>query len=146
LLHYCATMHLNKITMNIYTDFFKALSDETRLRILHILLVARKELCACEFTDVLEVPAYNISKHLKILKNTGLITERKEGRWVYFGIKSEESSFYTNIFNALSEMKNTQLEKDKIELQERLKLRIGDSCPVGVQKTHLKSKSGIKCC
>lgn len=132
--------------MNIYTNIFKALSDETRLRILHVLLVARKELCACEFTDVLEVPTYNISKHLKILKNAGLISERKEGRWVYFNIKLNESPYYTNVFSALSEMKNTQLEKDKIELQERLKLRIDDSCPVGVQKTHLKSKSQIKCC
>ena len=48
--------------MDKYTNLFKALSDETRLRILHILMVAKKELCACEFTDVLEVTTYNISE------------------------------------------------------------------------------------
>jgi ArsR family transcriptional regulator, arsenate/arsenite/antimonite-responsive transcriptional repressor len=132
--------------MDIYSGIFKALSDETRLRILHILIVAKMELCACEFTDVLEVPAYNISKHIKILKTADLIAERKEGRWVYYKIKSDKSPFHTHIYNAVLEMENPQLKKDIKELEKRLKLRIDGSCPVGIQKIHLKSKSGIKCC
>ncbi|VAW22965.1 hypothetical protein MNBD_BACTEROID01-2372 [hydrothermal vent metagenome] len=129
-----------------YTGLFKALSDETRLRILHILMVAEKELCACEFTDVLEVTTYNISKHIKILKNANLIAERKEGRWVYYSIKTNKANFHNYIQKAILEMENAQLKKDIKELGERLKLRIDETCPVGVQKGHLKSKSGIKCC
>ncbi len=132
--------------MNTYTNLFKALSDETRLRILHILLVAEKELCACEFTDVLEVTTYNISKHIKILKNANLIAERKESRWVYYRIKTNKTVFHTYIRKAIMEMKNTQLKKDIKELNKRLKLRINDTCPIGVQKEHLKNKSDIKCC
>ena len=132
--------------MDKYTDIFKALSDETRLRILHILIVAEKELCACEFTDVLEVTTYNISKHIKILKNANLIKERKEGRWVYYSIKIDKTTFTNHIQKAISEMENAQLKKDIKELDKRLKLRFDDTCPIGVQKEHLKSKSGIKCC
>ena len=132
--------------MDKYTNLFKALSDETRLRILHILIVAEKELCACEFTDVLEVTTYNISKHIKILKNANLIKERKEGRWVYYSIKIDKTTFTNHIQKAISEMENAQLKKDIKELEKRLKLRIDDTCPIGVQKEHLKSKSGIKCC
>ncbi len=132
--------------MNKYNNIFKALSDETRLRILHILMIARKELCACEFTDVLEVTTYNVSKHIKILKNANLLTERKEGRWVYYSIKNEKETFTILIQKAVLEMKDAQLKKDIKELKKRLKLRVDDTCPVGVQKEHLKSKSGIKCC
>ncbi|MFQ5835459.1 MAG: ArsR/SmtB family transcription factor [bacterium] len=72
--------------MEGYTEIFKALSDETRLRIVHLLIAAGKELCCCEITDSLEESQYNISRHLKILKNAALIKDRKEGRWVYFNI------------------------------------------------------------
>jgi ArsR family transcriptional regulator, arsenate/arsenite/antimonite-responsive transcriptional repressor len=132
--------------MDSYTNLFKALSDETRLRIFHILMIAEMELCACEFTDVLEVTTYNISKHIKILKNAGLIAERKEGRWVYYRIKANKAIFQNYIQKAIMEMKNTQLKKDIKELEKRLKLRIEGTCPIGVQKEHLKSKPGIKCC
>ena len=43
-------------------------------------------------------------------------------------------------------MKDSQLKKDIKELDKRLRLRVDDNCPIGVQKEHLKSKSGIKCC
>ena len=123
--------------MDKYTNLFKALSDETRLRILHILIVAEKELCACEFTDVLEVTTYNISKHIKILKNANLIKERKEGRWVYYSIKIDKTTFTNHIQKAISEMENAQLKKDIKELEKRLKLRIDDTCPIEIGRAHV---------
>ena len=72
--------------MEQYTEIFKALSDETRLRIIRLLIAAGRELCCCEITDSLGESQYNISRHLKVLKNAALIKDRKEGRWVYFHI------------------------------------------------------------
>ncbi len=70
-------------------DFFeinsgklKALSDPTRLKILYVL--ADGELCVCEIISALEKPQSNISHHLNILKNLGLIKGRKEGKWVHY--------------------------------------------------------------
>jgi len=126
--------------MNTYTGFFKALSDETRLRILNLLIVSESELCVCEFTDILETPTYNVSKHLKILKNTGLLNERKEGRWVYFSLTDRKDKFLNLLFEAIKEIPEQQLETDIAELQKRLDIRIEGKCLLGIQKEHLKPK------
>jgi len=124
--------------MNAYIDFFKALSDETRLRILHLLVVSKSELCVCEFTDILETPTYNVSKHLKILKNAGLINERKEGRWVYFGLTPVKENFLGLLFGAIKEIPAQQLKTDLNELQKRFDIRVEGKCLLGIQKKHLK--------
>ncbi len=124
--------------MNVYTDFFKALSDETRLRILHLLVVSKSELCVCEFTDILETPTYNVSKHLKILKTTGLLSERKEGRWVYFCLTPIRENFLNHLFEAIKEIPDQQLETDLNELQKRFDIRVKGKCLLGIQKEHLK--------
>jgi len=124
--------------MNTYTDFFKALSDETRLRIMNLLVVSEAELCVCEFTDVLETPTYNVSKHLKILKNAGLLSERKDGRWVYFGLAPVKEKFLSLLFEVIKEIPAQQLKTDLNELQKRFDIRVKGKCLLGIQKEHLK--------
>jgi len=63
---------------------FHALSDETRLRILDRL--RRGERCVCELTDALEAAQSRLSFHLRILKDAGLVTDRREGRWSYYAV------------------------------------------------------------
>ncbi len=125
--------------MNTYTNIFKALSDETRLRMLNLLIISETELCVCEFTDVLEIPTYNVSKHLKILKTAGLLNERKEGRWVYFGLTTKKEKFLNLLFEAVKEMPTRQLKADLRELQKRFDIRVGGKCLLGIQKDHLKN-------
>ena len=123
--------------MKEYLEIFKCLSDETRLRLLHLLIKADSELCGCELADSLEVPQYNVSRHLKILSNTGLIEERKEGRWVYFGISKGKSSFRKAILKSVSCIPHSLLAKDQMELKKRFKLRMNGKCILGIQKKHL---------
>ena len=61
---------------------FHALSDETRLRLLELLRSG--EQCVCDLTDSLETGQSRLSFHLKVLKDAGLVTDRREGRWVYY--------------------------------------------------------------
>ena len=68
--------------MEKVTSYFKALSDETRLRILKLL--EDGELCVCDITAALQMTQPNISFHLSILKEAGLIKDRKEGRWNHY--------------------------------------------------------------
>jgi len=65
----------------------KALSDETRLRILMYLTTG--ELCVCELLGALEMPQSTVSHHLMLLQNADLITSRKQGRWVLYSINHE---------------------------------------------------------
>jgi ArsR family transcriptional regulator len=61
---------------------FKALSDETRLRILALLTAG--ELCVCDLMAVLELPQSTVSRHLAYLRNTGLVEDRRQGVWMYY--------------------------------------------------------------
>jgi ArsR family transcriptional regulator len=61
---------------------FHALSDETRLSILERLRGCER--CVCELTDALDAAQSRLSFHLKVLKDAGLVTDRREGRWMYY--------------------------------------------------------------
>ena len=65
---------------------FKALGDETRLRI--IALLAHGELCVCHIHDALDLPQPNISRHLAVLRAAGVVEDRREGHWVYYRLTS----------------------------------------------------------
>ncbi len=123
--------------MKKFTEKFKALADETRLRILHLLTNSSSELCVCEMTDALEIPQYNISRHLKILRNAGLINERKEGRWVHFGLAKGNDAFTETIFDSINQITGIQLSKDLAELNKRLAIRTDGKCLLGIQKKQL---------
>jgi DNA-binding transcriptional ArsR family regulator len=64
--------------------FFKALADETRLRILKLLEV--REMCVCEVMVALDLTQPTASHHLGLLENAGLVKDRKEGKWVFYSI------------------------------------------------------------
>ena len=68
---------------------FKALSEPLRLRIIRQLL-ASKEAYGEELATALGIPAYQLSRHLKILKSSGLIHERKAGRWVHYSLANAD--------------------------------------------------------
>lgn len=68
-------------------ELFHALSDETRLEIMEML--RRGERCVCELTDELDAAQSRLSFHLRVLKDAGLVSDRKEGRWSYYAIASE---------------------------------------------------------
>ena len=67
--------------------FFHALADETRLRILNQL--SDGERCVCDLTDALEAGQSRLSFHLKTLKDAGLLSDRRDGRWIYYSLNRE---------------------------------------------------------
>src|SRR3954467_4491573 len=64
--------------------WFHALSDETRLQI--VAMLSHGERCVCELTGSLDAAQSRLSFHLRTLKDAGLVTDRKEGRWVYYAL------------------------------------------------------------
>jgi ArsR family transcriptional regulator, arsenate/arsenite/antimonite-responsive transcriptional repressor len=70
--------------MDELIDALKALSDETRLRILNLLY--EKELCVCDIMEALQISQAKASRHLIYLKNAGLIKDRKHAQWVYYSL------------------------------------------------------------
>jgi ArsR family transcriptional regulator len=66
---------------------FHALSDETRIEIVRLL--SHGERCVCELQDVLDAAQSRLSFHLKTLKDAGLVSDRREGRWIYYALNRE---------------------------------------------------------
>jgi ArsR family transcriptional regulator len=71
-------------TSDKQSRFFKALADETRIRILKLLEV--REMCVCEVMVALDLTQPTASHHLGILENAGLVKNRKEGKWVFYSV------------------------------------------------------------
>ena len=65
--------------------FFKNLADDTRLKII-LLAHAEQEVCVCELTHALDLSQPKISRHLAQLKSSGLLTGRRDGKWVFYSL------------------------------------------------------------
>jgi len=68
-------------------DFCKALSDETRQKILEML--QQREMCVSDIVESFNISQPTVSHHLNILKNVGLVESRKEGKLVFYSINQE---------------------------------------------------------
>jgi len=68
-------------------QLFHALSDETRLEIVRLL--SHGERCVCELQNVLDAAQSRLSFHLKTLKDAGLVSDRRDGRWIYYALNRE---------------------------------------------------------
>ncbi len=74
--------------MEQLAQFFKALSDETRLRIMMLLM--QGELCVCDVMFVLDEPQSKVSRHLAYLKHSGLTKSKRAGVWMHYCLKQPE--------------------------------------------------------
>jgi ArsR family transcriptional regulator len=78
---------------------FKCLGDETRL-MLTLLILREGELCVCELTHALDQSQPKVSRHLAQLRQCGLLSDRREGQWVYYGLDSELPDWVTTTLKA----------------------------------------------
>jgi ArsR family transcriptional regulator len=77
----------DKVDVSRLARLFHALSDETRLRIVERLLVG--EQCVCNLMEPLGLGQSHLSFHMKTLKDAGLVTDRRDGRWIHYSLKAE---------------------------------------------------------
>ena len=82
-------------------QFFKALSDETRLRI--VMLLTQGELCVCDLMAVLDEPQSKISRHLAYLKHSGLTSSKRVGVWMHYWIKDSLDELHKSQINLLKD-------------------------------------------
>ncbi len=119
--------------MDPYAEQFKALGDRSRLKILRLLTVAQEDLCVCEIMDTVEDSHCNISRHLKILKQAGFVREKRQGKWVYFGLAVPEDPFHEAVLRAVSCIPEDIFFDDARRLRLRLSLREDNKCVNGLQ-------------
>ncbi len=117
---------------------FQALSDPTRLRIMRLLCVTAEEACLCEFVDALLEPQYKLSRHIKILKQAGLLSALKDGRWVYHRLVNY-SEYLQQLHVTILMITDSEglYAEDLRRFNQRLSIRESGRCRVGVQNAKL---------
>jgi ArsR family transcriptional regulator len=99
------------LLLNVQT-VLKALSDETRLRILNLLY--EQELCVCDIMETLQISQTKASRHLGYMKNAGLLNDRKQAQWVHYSlIKHKEGEFIESLIQA--NLRNEELYRSDLE-------------------------------
>ena len=115
----------------------KALSDRNRFRAV-AALIEYDELCACQITELLGIASATSSRHLGVLISAGLISSRKEGRWVYYSVNRCCSSFGTILNWIEDELKDDdEALRDKEDLKGIIAQEPVDIC---------RRQRGEKCC
>jgi DNA-binding transcriptional ArsR family regulator len=76
--------------MREITELLRALADDNRARI--VLALRGQPLCVCQIVELVQLATSTVSEHLMILKKAGVVTARKEGRWVYYRLADKGAS------------------------------------------------------
>jgi ArsR family transcriptional regulator, arsenate/arsenite/antimonite-responsive transcriptional repressor len=107
--------------MKDLTIVFKALSDETRLRILKLL--EHGELCVCDIVAACGMTQPSISFHLRVLKSAGFVTDRKQGKWMHY--KLDESDLFRRhlLMSVMEKMPQAGAKADMVRLNKFLKTK-----------------------
>lgn len=96
--------------------FFAALADRTRLRLIH--LIDEDEICVCFFAEVIGTNQPKISRHLAYLKRAGLVSARRDGKWMHYRMNNPKNKRAAEVFASVREM----LREDKEMQADRKKL------------------------
>jgi ArsR family transcriptional regulator len=123
--------------------FFQALGDATRLRLLN--LMGEQEICVCYFVEILGSPQPKISRHLAYLRSAGIVSARREGKWMHYRIAMPPHVGAAQILRQTLEW----LKEDRAMQADRARLAKACCSPAryaGIQGAPLPTMVAEVCC
>lgn len=90
-------------------QFFKCLSDATRLKAV-LLILNEGSLCVCELMECLADSQPKISRHLAQLRNCGVLTDQRQGQWVYYSISNDLPQWALDVLTASNQANSLDLQ------------------------------------
>lgn len=128
-----------------YIDALKALADPNRLRLFWLLAQIDQRICVAEAMDVLGDSHYNVSRNLKTLLKANIVTANREGKWVFYTLRNDDSPFHHKILEAVRAIPAEQFHSEIARCQLRLSMRKEGKCVVGpgseIWENALKAKN-----
>lgn len=110
---------------------FLALADKTRLRLLN--LMREDEICVCYFTEVLGESQPKISRHLAYLRNAGIVSARRDGKWMHYAIEMPPSPFALRILQDTLEWLKAQ-DDMRSDLEKLANVCCADDVPITIAR------------
>jgi ArsR family transcriptional regulator len=120
-------MKTAKTTTSPVDLMFRAFSDRTRLRILHLLQPG--EMCVGDLVAILRVPQPTASRHLAYLRKSGLVQTRKSGLWHFYSLTPATTAFHQNILESLTKCFSEVPELRADEARAKKIRHTGGCCP-----------------
>ena len=113
---------------------FKALADTTRLRLIN--LIGEDEVCVCFFVEVLKINQPKISRHLAYLRRAGVVSARRDGKWMHYRLIEPPDPHAANIFREVraSLAEESAMKSDRARLR---KICCAPQLPVQLQRAPL---------
>lgn len=107
-----------------------------------LMLRAKGEMCLCELSDSLEEPEYKLSRHLKVLKSSGILTSTRDGKWIYHSLV--RNRHLKAIYDAVQAHPDSgnQFEKDFRRFKRRILLREGGRCRQPSRQAENETRQG----
>jgi ArsR family transcriptional regulator len=132
--------------MNDLVLLARALADPTRIRILAAL--RQGELCVCELYDALELNQSTLSGHLQIIRQAGLVSTRRQGKWIYYRLEPNLVPMVDMLFAQYEAGLNAdkRLRRDADRLARRLQMRADGCCVIGFGSWDSEEKGGEEEC
>jgi ArsR family transcriptional regulator, lead/cadmium/zinc/bismuth-responsive transcriptional repressor len=96
------------VSISTLSKIMNLAGNETRLKMLYIIY-KEKQVCVCDLSDILNSSVSAVSQHLRKLKDGNLITDKKEGKTIYYSIKEESLEVLLSIFIQISKNKNEEV-------------------------------------
>jgi ArsR family transcriptional regulator len=106
---------------------FRAFSDRTRLRILHLLLGG--ELCVGDLVSIIRIPQPTASRHLNYLRRAALVTTRRQGAWIFYSLAPSKRTLHKKMLECLSHCFNEVSEIRADDERARKLRKAGGCCP-----------------
>ena len=124
-----STMIRAKVKFDL-EQFFLALSDRNRLRLIN--LMGEDEICVCFFVEILKMPQPKVSRHLAYLRRAGIVEARREGKWMHYRIVPPVDEHAARIFEQVRDWLNSdrEMQQDRARL---VKVCCGPSLPLPLQ-------------
>lgn len=127
---YTLQLLFTDVLLNMTPDtFYKALADDTRLRCL-LLITQYQELCVCELTEALNETQPKISRHLAQLRKNGLLSDRRQGQWVFYQLHPELANWSKTVLQTTLDNQVLWLKDnvDQLETMGGRPKRTGSCC------------------
>ena len=121
-------MRIKHFNVSFGEQVFRALGDESRIRILNLIL-KNKEMCITDLEQVLDFTQTKVSRHLIYLKNSGLVNFRRVDNWAFYSLREETADLLNQFLN--------YFEKDELLAKDQETYRIlYSNCELAVNKLH----------
>jgi len=111
--------------LEIFEPVSRSIADPTRVRILKMLEPG--ELCVCQITAIVGLAPATVSKHLSLLKMAGLLSQRKDGRWVFYRLsKLDNNPYAPPVLGLIQDI----LDDDPVIAEDKIRLDTVNSVPL----------------